>query len=126
MIWFIQVWTCLPFRYLDMGRRIPLQLSQIGKNHANLTVVKHLLTGLQYCLNFRRKFLVLSYSPKTVMAFLSNEVTELRYICAVFLREVLAGDIFRARCSECVDLEISSGFDVSLFVVEEIIPFVCL
>lgn len=84
------------------------------------------LTGLQYCLNFRRKFLVLSYSPKTVMAFLSNEVTELRYICAVFLREVLAGDIFRARCSECVDLEISSGFDVSLFVVEEIIPFVCL
>lgn len=50
------------------------------------------------------------------MAFLSNEVTELRYICAVFLREVLAGDIFRARCSECVDLEISSGFDVSLLL----------
>ena len=57
---------------------------------------------------------MLSYDPKTVMAFLSNEVMELRYICVVFLREVLARDIFGARCSEYVDFEVSSSFDVSL------------
>lgn len=72
---------------------------------------------------------MLRYGPKPVMASVSNEIIGLRGICAVFLREVLAGEIVGARFSKPVVLENSSCFfclGFCSFFFEEMTAFVCL